>query len=207
VKFVRMFWKSLTAGMFLLGLFWLPADVQSYSQALGPWQRLWALLDRETLLWIFALGLFAWLVWTDVRPFMRGRMAKKFPPRHAAVCGELAKQISTLREETFSVRHWAMSQGDLARVAQYERTLIRIDRLRAQIAYDQATNDAVAAFTLSCLAFVDAELKRQPIEAAVDGILELSGPLIESLHRAKPLNPDVVLSIRLPIDIEPETQQ
>lgn len=205
---LRAVWKSLVAAMALIGLFWLPADIVSYDQALGPWQRLWALVSRETLLWAFALTLFAWLVWTDLRPFVRGRLKRKFSPRHAAICSDLADHLSRLGSGSKDAPHWA-SPGHFneAKAVQWDACLNQVDALMAQIAYDTETADAARLYARHCARIVRLALKGQPteeIEAALDN---LSGPVFQCLHTGKPVNPALLRAHQLPVGIEIETQR
>jgi hypothetical protein len=192
-RLARMFWKSITAGMFLLGLFWLPADVQSYDQALGPWQRLWSLFSRETLLWIFALGLFAWLVWTDARPFIRGKFKRKFPPKHAEICRKLADHLGEMRQLALASRAWVIrdnkpAPAKRANYVNFSRHYVAVQKLAGQISYDRDTADAVKDYAQICAIMVDQMEKDDHSEDEEAAIARLTPPLFEALHSGQPVN-------------------
>ena len=209
LKVVRGVWKSIGAGMFLLGLFWLPADLQTYDQALSPWQRLWAMTDRETLLWVFALGLFAWLVWTDVRPFLRRHMADRLPARHPDICSALAEELAKMQMIVLAFDNW--SKRDSAEVElrnnELDQAAGRVDTLCAQLYYDGDTFDAVQSFASLCVAYLRAVTDGEPTRQLADQIYEASAPLFRMLHGGRRLSPSEVPEPRWPQDIEEKTRR
>jgi hypothetical protein len=191
LKALRACWRSISAGMFLLGLFWLPADVEQYGQALSPWQRLWAMVDRETLLWAFALGLFAWLVWTDVRPFVRGRLRARFPARHAeilrAISDQLAKadQIATHRINAMLP---ISESGKMGHLTQFHTESLRTEGLLYQIAYDGQTVGTVRDYLHLCGMILHDELDRSDTRESRSVLEQLRGPIYQALHSGKSIN-------------------
>ena len=191
--FVRHFWKSLLLVATLLGIFAIPSDRQQSGQMLMPYQRVWAMIDQNTALWIVALGLGGWLIWTDVRPFVRGWFRKKFSSRHAEICSELADHLSLMRADVREAEHWSNPDNmDRDRTAQWRQRIIRVDALISQISYDQLTADAVRLFVMTCARSVRHALAHIPDTDLERELDDLSGPLFECLHSGKPINPALV---------------
>ncbi|MBW8300780.1 MAG: hypothetical protein K0M60_14355 [Hydrogenophaga sp.] len=77
VGLIKQFWKAIGVAFFLLGIFWLPKDLEDYPQAAEPWLRFIAMVDQNTALWFFSSCLAAWIGLTDVRRFIAKKRQEK----------------------------------------------------------------------------------------------------------------------------------
>lgn len=71
--FVKRLWALVLLPPTLLGIWLLPADIAASSSedVVEPWQRLLAMFDQTTLLWVFAISSASWIIWAEIRPFIR----------------------------------------------------------------------------------------------------------------------------------------
>lgn len=191
-------------------ILWFPKDWEDRADAWAVWARWLGVLDQQTLLWIFAAVLLVWLVWTDVRPFIRGKMQKKFPPRHAEVCAEIARELRQLRTDALDAPNWVDSDAqemDPVMWLQFKHTASHIDSLLGEISYDPVTDEAVRSFMSRCASMVMGTFSKEQTEGIQREIREMAAPLFQSLHTGKPLSPASIPAPRWPEGIELETQQ
>lgn len=64
------FFKSLTAFAALVGIFFLPSNIEDAGHALAPYKRFAELLTQSHALWIFAVLALIYIVWMDLRPWL-----------------------------------------------------------------------------------------------------------------------------------------
>jgi hypothetical protein len=67
--FLRHFWQAIVAVGTLFGILFLAKDAYDLPDAIKAWGPL--VPDRERALLIFASVLVTWIVWSDIRPFVR----------------------------------------------------------------------------------------------------------------------------------------
>lgn len=77
---IRKFWRAISAVLLFFGVFWLPADVRGYSEALEPWRKLLAMVDQLTAFKVLSGILVLWVIWIEVRPFILGFRASQKDP-------------------------------------------------------------------------------------------------------------------------------
>ncbi|MFN3363946.1 MAG: hypothetical protein ACK40W_08280 [Allorhizobium sp.] len=81
------FYASIAFALTLLGVFWLPKDVQDWQDAAGPWRDLFSAVDRVTALWVFSAFALLYIFWIDLRPIVKNRLGldtqqrKFYPPK------------------------------------------------------------------------------------------------------------------------------
>jgi hypothetical protein len=84
---VKHFGKAIGVFLLLYGIFWIPKDLEDYSEAAEPWRKAFATLDQNTALWVFAIALSLWIAATDVRRFIeeqrRRILSRPKPETHA----------------------------------------------------------------------------------------------------------------------------
>ena len=85
MQIFRYFKRGLLAVMTLLGILWLPKDIQDTEEALTPWQGALAMIDQNTALWCLAIALVGVLFWSDGRRFVGQRKADAIATRLAAL--------------------------------------------------------------------------------------------------------------------------
>jgi hypothetical protein len=70
-KLIKSAWWLIVSAATLIGIFYIPADVESVGEAVAPWGRVVNVVDQNAALWIFSITLFAYLVWLQaVAPFL-----------------------------------------------------------------------------------------------------------------------------------------
>ena len=72
LKILKILAETTTVLLALMGLFWLPKDMEEWKQAAAPWKRGLAAIDLTTILLITVILLVLWLLWNDVRPYIAG---------------------------------------------------------------------------------------------------------------------------------------
>lgn len=70
-KTISACWHALLALGALVGIIFLPQDIGDLPEALKKWQPIVAPITRERALIIFSSICLAWVVWIDIRPFVR----------------------------------------------------------------------------------------------------------------------------------------
>lgn len=73
----RRFKRLWTLLVGALGVLWFPKDLQDTPDALRPWRRGFAMVDRETALWILLAIMAIVVAWSDGRGFVRDRKARR----------------------------------------------------------------------------------------------------------------------------------
>lgn len=77
-RVLKRFWDAIAATSLLVGILYLPSDVEGLPKALqdpyGLARGLARQVDRETALAWLALALIAWIVWRDARPYVWPRL-------------------------------------------------------------------------------------------------------------------------------------
>lgn len=79
MRFFNSIWRLILAALTLLGVFYLPVDIQQSDQALKPWQKLIAMIDQLTALKIFGVLAVFWIAWIDLRPFFYRWRDRRWP--------------------------------------------------------------------------------------------------------------------------------
>jgi hypothetical protein len=75
--FIKTFWRSITFGMFLLGLLFVPSDISDAPSALSGWRKIFAMFDVTTALAIFSALAMAYIVFIDARPLITQWRARR----------------------------------------------------------------------------------------------------------------------------------
>lgn len=116
-KVVQTFWRAILAVSVLIGILNLPRDI---SEQWSTWGPLISVLTRETALIVFVAICAVWIVWMDVRPYVRERLARKRPMIFVAVASfELGDNPPTAildRGESNNVEHihmWEAYAGEV----------------------------------------------------------------------------------------------
>ena len=55
MKILSSAWKTIGVAMFLFGIFWLPKDIEDWTEAGEPWKKALSMIDQNTALWIVSL--------------------------------------------------------------------------------------------------------------------------------------------------------
>jgi heme exporter protein D len=71
--FIKHVWKTVIFGSALLGLYYLPADLEGLSAASGPWKKFFAMVSSDGVVWLAAGAVFFWLAWTELRQMIKDR--------------------------------------------------------------------------------------------------------------------------------------
>lgn len=89
---IRHFWRTILFATAIFGIFWLPKDIEDYSEALPPWANLLSKVDRENAIICVAAILLLWLLWTEFRPLLQGKIliARDYRPVKGKYPGKLA---------------------------------------------------------------------------------------------------------------------
>lgn len=77
MKILARLYAAIGFTTFLFGIFWLPKDVQDWQQAAAPWKRALSMVDQNTALWIFAIAALAYIIWIDIRPWVKALLQRK----------------------------------------------------------------------------------------------------------------------------------
>lgn len=70
---------SIAVLMSLVGIFWLPKNIEDIGEAAGTWRRFAAMIDQNAALWALALTSAVYIVWMDIRPYVRARFGSPKP--------------------------------------------------------------------------------------------------------------------------------
>jgi hypothetical protein len=188
-------WKTIGVLLVAFGLYWLPKDIQDSGQAAEPWQRAWALVDQNTLLWVALVVMGGWVIYSDLRPLWREWRGPKYPTRHAAILQQIADCIAEA-EQVATVRLNAlMTLSTEARLDHYQAfhaAQLKVHRLTTQIAYDGPTVTTVNDYLHLCGMILDDELNRQPSAGERRELDQIRGSIFERLHAGKSLNRDAI---------------
>lgn len=71
--FIRRFWDAILLFGVLLGIYWMPSDIAAWRDAAEPWKRWLAMIDRETVAFLVAGGVFAVVLIRDAWPLVQER--------------------------------------------------------------------------------------------------------------------------------------
>lgn len=190
LQFIKICWRSIGYVLTVFGVYWLPKDVQDSDVAAGPWERVGSMFDQNTALWIVCVGLGAWLIWIDVRPFVREKLGAKYPPRHAAILQELADSLAELKET--ALRTAGLSSyvpGSLERLyAAFDPPYRRARSLIEQISYDRPTAQTARDFVHICSMIITDTMANQGSGDQRKELEEMSGPIFRALHSGKSIN-------------------
>lgn len=69
MRFLRKFWRAILATGGLVGLYYLPIDIQGWRDAAPPWRLVLDMIERETLAVGLAVASLLYIIWMDFRPF------------------------------------------------------------------------------------------------------------------------------------------
>lgn len=70
LNILKLFYLSVSFGAFLVSIFYLPVDVVDWETAAKPWEKVLAMFNQNTALWVFSLIALAYIFWIDIRPFV-----------------------------------------------------------------------------------------------------------------------------------------
>lgn len=71
LKVIKSAWWLIVSAATLIGIFYIPADVDGVGEAAVPWMRVINMIDQNTALWIFSLTLLTYLAWLQAfTPFL-----------------------------------------------------------------------------------------------------------------------------------------
>jgi hypothetical protein len=73
---ISAFWRTVLVVGALLGILYLPQDIDELPKALQKWGPVMGVFTREIALLTFAIACAAWVIWIDIRPFARQHWAQ-----------------------------------------------------------------------------------------------------------------------------------
>jgi len=182
--------RTYAALAFFLFVLWFPKDWEDQAQAWAVWARWLGVLNREMLLWAFSVTLLAWLIWTDVRPFIQARLRRKFPARHAEICHQLAKRLGEMRSLAFSAEAWvirdkAPAPAKRVKAINFSRLYDGVQRLAGEISYDTDTAQTVRDYAQICAIMVAQIQEEGAAPDEKEALNALTPPLFEALHAGR----------------------
>jgi hypothetical protein len=95
MNLVKRFWIALGFALTLLGVFWVPKNLEDSHEAATAWQRLFAMVDQNGALWVFSIAALLYIFWIDVRPYVLKRKKRR----------GLAKRLDDFRDEGVRLRN------------------------------------------------------------------------------------------------------
>ena len=81
----------------LLGIFWVPKDLEDWEVAAEPWMRWLSMFDQTAALWAFSVAALIYILWMDARPFLKAYFDREAPleikPEHSAGAGSIGTRF------------------------------------------------------------------------------------------------------------------
>lgn len=194
MQLIIRFWKTLGVLTLIIGVIFLPKNLQGLGEAAEPWRRMWSIVDQNTALWIVAITMGGWIIWTDVRPYWREWLRERYPPRHAAILQDLAAPLATA-ESAAATRINALMRSDAAMTGLQERfyeATAKIERLVSEIPYDTSTAKTIRDYVHLCAMILHDEIAGNDTRENRALLQKMRVPVFKALHSGKSINREAV---------------
>jgi hypothetical protein len=130
---IKIAWKAVLALLLVMGIIYLPADIGGVAEAYPGLARAFGMLDRVSLLVAVAVILVLYILWMDVRPYVR-RWFLPSIEKTGKECRELADEIFSEKakwdvlhaEPFFAIRDEQGQMAAMDRSSRAQRQLIAI---------------------------------------------------------------------------------
>ncbi|WP_375207736.1 hypothetical protein [Hyphococcus sp.] len=183
--FLKRFWVALVTVATLIGIYYMPADIEGVNEAGEPYRRLADVFSQEQALWTFAVLTTLYIIWMDVRPWLYERF--HFGPRSKWM----------IRAEEAEAKLQELTETRLERIARMpdisegrDKNSARDGIRRAAKDYLWPAREALTPYYAAARDVIsrklDAELARREIvkgsDALLNGIVSTDGWSIHDLE-------------------------